>query len=76
MPKMKTHKGAAKRFKITGQGKLRRRKQGGQHLRRKKSKRTRRAYDKTLSVSSADDRGVRRALGLGQRQRRSADQSD
>jgi large subunit ribosomal protein L35 len=46
MPKMKTHKATAKRFKITGKGKLRRYKAGRSHLRRKKSKRVRRSFDK------------------------------
>lgn len=35
MPKMKTHKGAAKRFRITRKGKVMRMKAGGSHLRRK-----------------------------------------
>ncbi len=38
MPKMKTHKGTAKRFRITKNGKLMRMKQGRSHLRRKKRK--------------------------------------
>jgi len=32
MPKLKTHRGAAKRFKVTGTGKVRRRKAGTSHL--------------------------------------------
>ncbi|RME66201.1 MAG: 50S ribosomal protein L35 [Caldilineae bacterium] len=36
MPKMKTHKGAKKRFRVTKKGKVMRMKQGGNHLRRKK----------------------------------------
>ena len=32
MPKMKTHKGSKKRFKVTGTGKLKRRKAGKRHL--------------------------------------------
>jgi large subunit ribosomal protein L35 len=39
MPKIKTHKSTAKRFRVTGKGKLRRTKIGKSHLRRKKSKR-------------------------------------
>ena len=69
MPKMKTHKGAAKRFKITGKGKIRRRKQGGTHLRRKKSKRIRRSYRKDHPVSKTDRKRLRRVLGLGKRVR-------
>ena len=67
MPKMKTHKGAAKRFKVTGKGKLRRRKQGGGHLRRKKSKRVRRSYHQDHPVSEADRKRLKRILGLGKR---------
>ena len=37
MPKQKTHKGTAKRFRLTKNGKLMRMKMGGSHLRRKKS---------------------------------------
>lgn len=37
MPKMKTHKGAAKRFRITKRGKMMRMRAGGSHLRRKKN---------------------------------------
>ena len=45
MPKIKTHKATAKRFKYTGSGKLLRTKIGKSHLRRKKSKRVRRMFD-------------------------------
>jgi large subunit ribosomal protein L35 len=64
MPKMKTHKGAAKRFKVTGKGKLLRRKQGGTHLRRKKSKRVRRGYSQDQPVSEADRKRLQRVPGL------------
>jgi large subunit ribosomal protein L35 len=67
MPKMKTHKATAKRFKVTGRGKLRRRKQRRSHLRRKKSKRVRRSFDKDLPVAKADRKRVRRLLGLRRR---------
>ena len=66
MPKMKTHKATAKRFKVTGSGKLMRRKQRSTHLRRKKSKRVRRAFDKDHPVSSSDAKRVRKLLGLRQ----------
>jgi large subunit ribosomal protein L35 len=45
VPKIKTHKATAKRFKYTGSGKLLRTKIGKSHLRRKKSKRVRRMFD-------------------------------
>jgi large subunit ribosomal protein L35 len=64
MPKMKTHKATAKRFKITGKGKLRRLKTGRSHLRRKKSKRVRRSYDKDHPVARVDRKRIRRLPGL------------
>jgi len=42
MPKMKTNKAAARRFKITGKGKIMRAKGMKSHFRRRKSKRTKR----------------------------------
>ncbi len=67
MPKMKTHKATAKRFKITGRGKLRRRRQGRSHLRRRKSKRVLHSLSEDLSVARADRKRVRRILGLRKR---------
>jgi large subunit ribosomal protein L35 len=67
MPKMKTHQATAKRFKVTGRGKLRRRKQGRSHLRRRKSKRVLRSLDKEQPVAKADRKRVRRILGLRKR---------
>jgi len=53
MPKIKTHKSTAKRFRVTGSGKLRRTKVGKSHLRCKKSKRVLRALDKMHEVTEA-----------------------
>ena len=64
MPKMKTHKTTAKRFKITGRGKLRRRKARATHLRRRKSKRSKRELRQDVPVSAADQKRVRRLLGI------------
>jgi large subunit ribosomal protein L35 len=66
MPKMKTHKATAKRFKVTGTGKLRRLKGRRSHLRRKKSKRVRRSFDKDHSIAKVDHKRVRRLLGMRQ----------
>ena len=63
MPKIKTHKATAKRFKITGSGKLRRLKARRSHLRRKKSKRVLRGFDKDLPVAKVDHKRVWRLLG-------------
>lgn len=53
MPKIKTYKAAAKRFKYTGSGKLMRTRIGKSHLRRKKSKSVKRMFDEMQEVTSA-----------------------
>jgi large subunit ribosomal protein L35 len=67
MPKLKTHKGTAKRFKVTGRRKLRRLKHRRSHKRRLKSKRVRRSFDKDHPVSNVDNKRLRRLLGLRQK---------
>ncbi len=62
MPKLKTHKGAKSRIHITGSGKLMRTKLGKSHKRRKKAPRTKRLYDETIPVSSADNKRIRRLI--------------
>jgi large subunit ribosomal protein L35 len=63
MPKMKTHRGAAKRFKITGTGKLRRRQAYMNHILEKKpSKRTRRLKAE-VGLSDGDEARMNRLLG-------------
>jgi large subunit ribosomal protein L35 len=58
MPKMKTHKGAARRYGITGGGKLVRMKRHSSHLRRKKPKTVRNQYDDTVPVSPTQRRRI------------------
>ncbi len=65
MPKLKTHKGAARRFHITGTGKLRRMKGHRSHLRRKKPANVRRLYGKKLKLSQGDEKKIRRLLPNG-----------
>lgn len=65
MPKLKTHKGAKARFRYSGAGKPLRMKGMSSHLRRKKSKRSRRMFDDTVSVSKADAPKLRRLLPYG-----------
>ena len=48
--KLKTHKATAKRFRLTGSGKLVRTKGGKSHLRRKKNKRTKYKFDEMVPV--------------------------
>ena len=50
MPKMKTHKATAKRFRYTGGGKLMRTKIGKSHLRRRKPLRVKRLFDQMIPV--------------------------
>ncbi len=65
MPKMKTHKGAAARLRYSAGGKPLRMKGGASHLRRRKSKRSRRMYDDTVAVSKADAPRLRNLLPYG-----------
>ena len=48
--KLKTHKATAKRFRLTGSGKLVRTKGGKSHLRRRTSKRTKRLFSEMIPV--------------------------
>jgi large subunit ribosomal protein L35 len=62
MPKMKSNRGAAKRFKTTGSGKLRRAKAFRSHIMTKKSPKRKRNLRKSGLVDSTNVRGVRRLL--------------
>jgi large subunit ribosomal protein L35 len=64
MPKMKTHRAAAKRIKVTGSGRLRRRKAFRSHLLEKKESSRTRRLARPVEISSANERRVRRMLGL------------
>jgi large subunit ribosomal protein L35 len=64
MPKMKTHRGAAKRFKITGTGKVIRRKAGMNHLLEKKSSKVTRRLNREAVVAPGDATHIRKLLGL------------
>ena len=64
MPKMKTHRGAAKRFKVSPTGKIRRRRAFLNHMLGKKSaNRKRRLRAPGAAVSDHDEKRVRRMLG-------------
>lgn len=54
--KLKTYKAAAKRFRMTGSGKLVRTKGGKSHLRRRKSARTKAQFGSMLEVTSRGDK--------------------
>ena len=63
MPKMKTHRGAAKRFKVTGTGKIRRRKAWRGHNSGKKSSARWRRVQGDADLSPGDAKRVARLLG-------------
>ncbi|MBM3729622.1 MAG: 50S ribosomal protein L35 [Actinobacteria bacterium] len=62
MPKMKTSKTAAKRFRKTGTGKLRRQQANRQHLFEKKASTRTRRLDGTVEVHKGDERKIKRLL--------------
>ena len=65
MPKLKTHKGAARRFYITGTGKVMHRKGHISHLRLGMSKRAKRAVSDKQMASAPMQKRVRRLLPNG-----------
>jgi large subunit ribosomal protein L35 len=64
MPKMKTHRGAAKRFKVTGSGTIKRNNAYKQHILEKKSAKRKRGLRHGEVINQADERRVKRMLGL------------
>lgn len=63
MPKLKTHKGMAKRIKISAGGKLMRRRAYRNHMLAHKSASTKREYVKEFEVSSGDAGNIKTMLG-------------
>ena len=64
MPKMKTHRGTAKRVRVTGSGKLMRAKAFKSHILTKKSQKRKRNFRHETEISEADTKVVKRQLGL------------
>lgn len=62
MPKIKTNRSAAKRFKLTGSGKLRRNKAYKQHILTKKSPKTKRNLRKPAMVDSTNVKNMKKLL--------------
>ena len=60
--KLKTHKGAAKRFKLTGTGKVKRRHAFARHILTKKAAKRKRHLGKSVVVSDADAPAIRKML--------------
>lgn len=62
MPKMKTNRGAAKRFKRTGTGKLKRRRANRNHILTKKAQKRKRQLRGTPAVGHSDQPAIDRML--------------
>lgn len=62
MPKMKTHRASAKRFKVTGTGKYKRAKAFRSHILTKKSSKTKRNLRKTGYVSASQVKTMKKLL--------------
>ncbi|MBS3975088.1 MAG: 50S ribosomal protein L35 [Actinobacteria bacterium] len=66
MPKMRTHKSTAKRFKPTGSGrKIKRANAFKSHILEKKSPKRKRAFAASSYVHKSDERVIRKQLGIG-----------
>ena len=63
MPKSKTHKGTAKRFKVTGSGKLMRQQAGKRHLNEHKPTRRTRRLSVDVDVAGPDLKNAKKLLG-------------
>jgi large subunit ribosomal protein L35 len=65
MPKLKTHKGAAKRFRLTATGKIKRGHSHARHILTKKTNKRKRQLDIDGLVSPGDQKRVERMLPYG-----------
>jgi large subunit ribosomal protein L35 len=63
MPKMKTHSGAKKRFKLTGTGKVQGRHAYSSHILEKKSAKRKRDFALDREIAPADAKRVKKLLG-------------
>lgn len=65
MPKLKTNKSAAKRFKITKSGKIKKRSANRGHILGKMARKTKRKLRQSSYLSAADEKKIRRLLPYG-----------
>jgi large subunit ribosomal protein L35 len=65
MPKLKTHKGAAKRFRMTASGKVKRGHSHARHILTKKTAKRKRVLDIDVLVSESDEGRIERMLPYG-----------
>ena len=64
MPKMKTRRGAAKRFRVTGSGKIMRAKAYKSHIMTKKSQKRKCNFRHETEIAASDAKVIKRELGL------------
>ena len=64
MPKMKTHSGAKKRFRVTGSGKIMHERAGKRHLLERKSSRLTRRSSGDVAAKAPNAFAAKRMLGL------------
>ncbi|ACU94291.1 LSU ribosomal protein L35P [Cryptobacterium curtum DSM 15641] len=64
MPKMKTHSGTAKRFRVTGSGKIMHAKAFKSHIMTKKSQKRKRNFRHETELAHADQKMIGRNLGI------------
>jgi large subunit ribosomal protein L35 len=62
MPKMKTNRGAAKRFKVTGSGKIRRRRAFLRHINSHMTRKRKRQLSQSTVVADVDAKSIRRLI--------------
>jgi large subunit ribosomal protein L35 len=67
MPKLKTHKGAQKRFRLTATGKVKRGHAFARHILTKKSTKRKRHLDIDALVAKADEKPTKRMLPYGRK---------
>ncbi|HMA75980.1 MAG TPA: 50S ribosomal protein L35 [Candidatus Krumholzibacteriaceae bacterium] len=65
MPKIKTNRGAAKRFKLTKKGKIKRKKAFASHILAKKSRKRKRHLRRPTLVDKTNEKKIKRILGKG-----------
>jgi large subunit ribosomal protein L35 len=65
MPKQKTHKSSAKRFRVTGTGKIMRGKAFKSHILEHKSPKRKRGFRQETEVAACDTKVIKKKLGLG-----------
>ncbi len=62
MPKMKSHRGACKRFKTTASGKVKRERMNGSHILEKKTRKRKRRLHQSTLVDSTQEKHVKRMI--------------